>query len=86
MSSINEELSIIRNNVKEITETIVRLRNISGDSTTVYQETVELLQTQFREVDSSLQNIQFTIEDFSKSEEREKHAIEVEKIEEDIKL
>lgn len=72
--------------IQEITDSTVRLIRAGSESPVVYQELVDLIQSQFRHVDSDLQAIHFEIEDTSKDEEKERHLAEVDKINENVKM
>lgn len=86
MESIKDQLSLLSEDIRDITDNIVRLKSVGNDSPVVYEELVDLIQSQFRHVESDVQTIHFETEDTLSGSEREKCFGEIGKINEDIKM
>lgn len=87
MASVKSQLASVSELIQDLTDTTVRLKTVGNESPIVYQELVDLIQSQFRHVESDLQAILFEIEDTSSSgSEKEQHLAEIEKINENVTM
>lgn len=85
MPLLKEQIQSISEEIQDVTDTIFRLKSIGNDTSIVYQELVDLIQSQFRNIDTALQVLNFEIEDNSTIEQKKSHLLQVEKVNEDGK-
>jgi len=86
MTLTQDRLTSIEHEVQSITTNTVRLRNIGSDNSIVYEELVDLIQSQFRKTEANLQTLQFDIEDLLNGPEKTKAEQTLKKVSDSLKL
>jgi hypothetical protein len=86
MTLTQDRLISIEHEVQSITTNTVRLRNIGSDNSVVYEELVDLIQSQFRKTEANLQTLQFDIEDLLNGPEKVKAEQTLKKVTDSLKL
>lgn len=86
MTLTQDRLTSIEHEVQSITTNTVRLRNIGSDNSIVYEELVDLIQSQFRKTEANLQTLQFDIEDLLNGPDKTRAEQTLKKVSDSLKL
>lgn len=86
MMLTQDKLTSIEHDIHSITSNVVRLKNIGSDNSVVYEELVDLIQSQFRKTEANIQTVQFDVEDLLKGPEKTKTEQNLKKINDSLRL